>query len=100
MVKLCFGGGFERVDLASLRIHAGHDVLHNSIFAGRIQSLQDDQHRPIALGIKLVLQVGEMIGALLQQLFSVLFGAKMAGVLGIEILQPEFVAVSNAVRLG
>src|SRR5262249_54974527 len=53
-----FGGGFlEAEDLATLRVHAGHDMLDRAVLAGRIHGLEDNEDAVTAIGIKQLLRL-------------------------------------------
>ncbi len=45
----------ERMDLHSLRIHAGHHVLDRAVLSRRVHPLKNQQQPPIALCVELVL---------------------------------------------
>jgi hypothetical protein len=77
---------FEGMNIAALRVHAGHDVLNHTIFAGGVHALEDDQQRPTILRVELFLQVAEEAGAVGDNFFSVVFVLYAAGVFRIVIL--------------
>ena len=82
------------MNLASLRIHAGHDVLDHAVFAGSIHGLKNQQNRPFVLGVKDVLQIGQCLDAGRQRLLRawLVLGRKAQCVAGIKI--PEFEVLS------
>ena len=45
----------ETGDVASLGVHAGHDVLDQAVFAGGVHGLKDQQDRPLVLRVKFFL---------------------------------------------
>jgi len=47
------------VNVASLRIYAGHNVLNHAILSGGVQTLEDDQNRPAVLRVEFLLQAAE-----------------------------------------
>ena len=93
---------FEGKHLAALRIHARHDVLDGSILARRIHRLEDQKHRLAILRVKHVLQFRERLDTVLQRLFRARFvrGLQFGGVARIKILEPKFLPVGDAIRLG
>jgi hypothetical protein len=42
VIQLFAARRLESVNIASLRIHAGHDVLDHAILSGRVHGLEDD----------------------------------------------------------
>ena len=68
MVEILAARRLERVDLAALRVDAGHDVLDRAVLAGRVHRLEDGQHRPAVLRVEHVLQLGERLDAHRQRL--------------------------------
>jgi hypothetical protein len=69
VVRQLFGRGlFEGADVASLRVHARHDVLDRAVLAGSLHRLEDDEHRPGILRVEDILLHGQPRGAALQQL--------------------------------
>ena len=63
VVEILAGRRLEGVDLAALRVDAGHDVLDRAVLAGRVHRLEDQQHRPAVLRVEHVLQLGERLDA-------------------------------------
>src|ERR1700752_3412907 len=63
VVEILGGRRFEGMDLAALRIDAGHHMLDGAILAGGIQGLKDRQYRPFVLRVELVLQLSERLYA-------------------------------------
>ena len=51
MVELFLGRTLERDDLGALRIQSAHDVLDGAILPGRVDRLEDEQQRPLMLGV-------------------------------------------------
>src|SRR5262249_9141045 len=59
VIKIFACRRLERIDLAALRVDAGHDVLDRTIFSGGVHRLKDEQNCPTVLRVKHVLQFGE-----------------------------------------
>src|ERR1700675_1534087 len=68
----------ERVDLASLRIDAGHHVFDRAILPGRIHRLKNHQQAPSILRVKSVLQLRHLMDAALEKLGSIFLGLEAA----------------------
>ena len=52
MRELLGAGRLVGVDLAALRIDAGHHVLDDAVLACGVHALQNDKHRPSAVGVE------------------------------------------------
>src|SRR5579872_6667319 len=100
MVQLFFRGHFKRVDLATLGIDPGHNVLDGAIFAGRVHRLKDKQQRPFILGVKQSLQFAQASGAFFEPLLRVVLGFDLPGISRIDIRQAKFLAVVNSILFG
>ena len=100
-IVLQFLGGrsLERIDLATLRIYAGHDVLDGAVFSRGVHGLQDQQDGPAILGIEFFLQPGETRDPALERFFRVLFGFHAERFPRIEILQAEMRSIRDPERL-
>jgi len=101
MIQLLGRRRLERCHLATLRVDAGHDVLDGTVLAGGVHGLKDEQHRPGVLRIENVLQLGQGFDAHLQDFLGarLVLRFEWTGVRGINILQPECLAVGDAVGL-
>src|SRR5438552_9027688 len=64
----------EAVDLAALRVHAGHHVLDHAVLARGVHGLEDDQQGAAVRGVKHVLQRSEILGVPPEQLLIMLVG--------------------------
>src|SRR5215469_10181885 len=64
----------EGMYVASLRIHAGHDVFNGGVFAGRVHTLKNEEQSPAILGIELFLHLANDRTAFLEQVLSMLLG--------------------------
>ena len=102
VVEFLAGRRLERVDLAALRVDPGHHVFDRAVFARGIHGLENQQHRPLVLRIKFVLQFGQRLDTHGQRLFRARFVlvAQMERVGGVVILEAEFFPVRHAERLG
>src|SRR5262249_44357879 len=49
MIQVLCRWRFERIDLTSLRIHAGHHMLDGAIFACCVHCLKNQEHSPLVL---------------------------------------------------
>ena len=97
MVQLLLGRYFERHHVATLRVDARHDVFDGTVLAGGIHRLEDHQHGPLVLGVKLVLQFAQPGDALLQPFLRVLLGLQLPCVGRIDVCQPEFPVLGDAI---
>ena len=87
--------------LAALRIDARHDVLDRAVLAGRVHGLKDQQHRPAVLRVEPLLQLGQALDPLRQQVLGlVLFDIEVIGVAGIPVLEAEVVRIAHAIEFG
>jgi hypothetical protein len=77
-------------------------VLDRPVLPRRIHRLEDEEQRPAILPVKHVLQFGERTHTGLQRLLRarLVLGLEFTRVARIDILQPEFLSVPDAVRLG
>src|SRR2546428_232570 len=91
----------ERDDIAALRIDAGHDVLDRSVLAGRVHGLEDEQDGPAVLRVQHVLEMAQRLDAQREHLLRawLVLGPEIKRVGGVEVLQPEPVAVRDPERL-
>lgn len=55
------------MDVASLWVDAGHDVLDGAVFPGGVHGLKDEQQRPAVLRVKHFLEVAEAGDAVFEQ---------------------------------
>ena len=53
MIQFLGGRGFERLNPAALRVHAGHDMANRSIFSRRVHALEHDQEGTFVLRVQL-----------------------------------------------
>ncbi len=76
-------------------------MLDRAVLAGGVHRLEDEQHRPAVLRVKLVLLLGQPLDAAREQLLraGLVLGAELARVGRIEILEPEALALDDPVRL-
>src|SRR5580700_2640503 len=79
----------EGIDLATLRVHAGHDVLDGSIFSGRVHALKDEQQCGAILGVELVLKLRHGRDATLENFSCLLLRAQWPGVAGVKVFEAE-----------
>ncbi len=100
MVEILAGGRLEGMDIAALRIDAGHDVLDGTVLARCVHRLEDEKHRPFILGIEHVLHLGQEFDAYGQRFFRALFVIlfKIQCVTRVGVLEPELVPVGDAER--
>lgn len=70
-------------------------MLDGPILASRIHGLEHQQHRPLVLGIELVLQFGQRLDADLQPFLGLALVLRLEPqrVAGIDLVQPEFLPV-------
>src|ERR1041385_3178572 len=68
VIELFGARRLERIDVAALRIDAGHHMLDGAILAGGIHCLEDDQERPAILRVEPLLQLGEALDVTRKQL--------------------------------
>ena len=70
MLQLRVVRGLEGNDIDALGIHAGHHVLDRTVLAGRIQRLENDEHRPAAVRPQQLLGIGQLGDVLGQRLLA------------------------------
>ena len=76
-------------------------MLDDAVLAGGIHRLENREHRPAVLRVKHVLQVGELLDAVLQHLLGLaLVDREACGIAGIGIRQPELFGIVDAVFAG
>jgi hypothetical protein len=85
----------ERVDLAALRVDAGHHVIDDAVLAGRIHALKDHQHGPAILGPQALLQLGKPRRAAGEQLLGLVL-VDAIGFRRIAVGDPEFLRPGDA----
>src|SRR5512132_2560698 len=75
-------------------------MFDRAVLARRIHRLEDHQDPPLVLRIQPLLQLGERLDAKRENLLSarLILGFEVAGIVGIEFLQPELVAAGDAIR--
>ena len=64
-------------------------MLDHAIFAGGVHGLEDEQDRPLVLGVEFVLKVRHQGEVALEQVGAFLLGIETPGLGGVEILQAE-----------
>jgi hypothetical protein len=75
-------------------------VFDRAVFPGRVHRLKDEQQGPAVLGVEHLLLFREPRNAALEELRCVaLVQIQATGVAGIEVLQPEALALGDAERL-
>ena len=85
VIEFLGGRRLEGMHLAAHRIHAVEHVLDDAALAGCVHALQDHQHRPFVLRVKPLLQIGEMLGVLGDDLLGfVLADLEPAGIGRVE----------------
>ena len=87
----------ERVNLTAERVDARHHVLDGAVLAGRVHGLEDQQDRPAVLGIEPLLQVGQPLDAVRQQLVGGVLQGDTPGIGGLDVGQPKAGAVADAI---
>ena len=63
MGQLLGGRDLEADDVAALRVEGAHDVSDGAVLAGRVDALEDDQDRVIAVRPEPLLEVGQAVDA-------------------------------------
>ena len=96
VVQLFIARRLKGVNVTSLRIHAGHDVLDHAILASGVHSLEDDQDRPAILRIEFLLQVVEHAFARIEYTLRVLFVFHPGRGSGIPVFQSKLLSLRNA----
>jgi len=99
VVQFFNAGRFEGMDLATLRIDAGHDVLDGAVFTGGVHRLKDEQKGPAVLGVELFLHVAEADDTVLEEALRGLLVLDAVGVGGVVISQAKLSAIADAIRL-
>src|SRR6185437_4689040 len=70
MVKFTGRRLLERGDLAALRIDAVENTFNRAVLAGRVHALEDQQHRPAILRVKLLLKIVQALAVGVENLFA------------------------------
>ena len=99
VIEFLTAGRLERVDIATLRVHAGHHVLDGAVFPCGVHGLKNQQQRPAILRVEFLLHVAEQAHTIFQDVFGVLLAFDAVRIGGVEVLQPEFLAFGDAVTL-
>src|SRR5258707_13479169 len=75
------------MDLAALRVGAVEYRLDGTVLAGRIHALQDQQHRPAVLRVKLFLKIAQAFPVGIEDLFRLILveAALLVGVVRLEM---------------
>src|SRR5260370_41906534 len=75
------------MDLAALRVDAVEYRLDVTVLAGRIHALQDQQHRPAVLRVKLFLKIAQAFPVGIEDLFRLVLveAALLVGVVRLEM---------------
>src|SRR5512146_213720 len=90
VVVQVFGGRLlEAEDLAALRVYPGHHMLDRAVLASGVHRLEDEQERPLVLGVKLFLKLLQKRNAVIKKVFSLAFGAQTLSICGIKVFQTE-----------
>ena len=100
VVELLRRGRLEGIHLASLRIHAGHDVFDRSVLAGGVHRLKDQQQTPTVLRVQLLLQPGETRDSSLEPALGLAPRFDRPRVVRVDVFQPECASVPHSIRLG
>jgi hypothetical protein len=78
------------MDRTALRVHGAQDVIDSAILAARVHGLQADQQRALALGVKAVLQLAQLLTVLFDLRLGCRVGIVLALVVGIDLVKPDF----------
>jgi hypothetical protein len=102
VIEFLGGRRLEGIDLATLRIDAGHDVFDGTVLAGGVHGLEDEEQGPFVLGIEPVLEIAEEFDAAGEGFFGagLIFITELQCVAGIEIFQVKLFAVINPEWVG
>jgi hypothetical protein len=102
VIQIVRGRRLERVNVAALRIEAGHDVLDRAVLASSIHRLKDQQHGPPIPGVESVLELDQRFDAEGQRLLRprLVLRFEVQRVSGVEVLDLESVVIGDAKRLG
>src|SRR5262244_949361 len=100
VVELLIAGRLEGGDLASLGIHAGHDVFDRAVLARSVHGLEDEQHRPPLLRVEHVLELAQDLGARGEEALGsgLSLRADAQRVLRIDVVEPELLAIGHPER--
>src|SRR5580700_7972041 len=80
VIELFGAWSLEGMNIATLRIHTGHDVFDHAVFASGIHPLNDEQQRPAILRVELLLQVTEKTNTVVDNFLALLLVLDLAGV--------------------
>ena len=99
MSSLFSGGNFERSHGASGRVDAGHYVLDGAVLAGRVHALQHDEERVLLLGVKQVVEFGQLLCVLLLDRQTGIFVVKVGGIVWVSVREAELFARAGKRRV-
>ncbi len=84
------------MDARALRVHRAEHVIDRAVLARRIERLQADEERVLALRIEEVLQVAQFLVQLLHRLDGGFLPFVLGGEVGIDLLEPDIAARFDA----
>src|SRR5260370_25748372 len=97
MSKFLFARRLERAHFAPLRIETRHHMRNNAVLAGSVHPLQNDQNRPVSVGVKAFLQLRETFNVGSQKCLSfVLIEINSPGVGRINGCKPKTFGLIDA----
>jgi len=99
VVQLFIARCLEGVNVASLRIHAGHNVLDHAILSGGVQTLEDNQNRPAVLRVEFLLQAAEHAFAGIEYVLRVLLVFDAGRGSGVPVFQSKLLALRNGKKV-
>jgi hypothetical protein len=103
VIEIFSGRRLEGVDMATLRIHSGHNVFDGAILAGRVHRLKQQKHAPLVLGVKLILQFREGQNSRGERFFGsglVFLLGEFKGIAWVDILKSKILPFADAEWLG
>src|SRR5262245_18559402 len=101
VIEVFAGRRLERINLAALRIEAGHDMLDGAVFSGGVHRLKYQQYCPTVLRIEHVLKLGHEIDTHGERVLGarLVLRRKLQRVAGIDVLETKLV-VDYSERFG
>ena len=92
VIALLGGRRLEAEDLAALRVDARHDVPDRAVLARGVHRLEDHQQRVGVLRVELVLLLGELLDAVLEQRERFLLVLDRSGPTRVVVLERDLLA--------
>src|SRR5262245_16248461 len=88
------------MDLAALRVDAGHHMLDGAVLTGCVHRLEDSEQGPAILCVQPFLQIRKPLDTFGQQVFGLLLvDVEASGVASITVCQSKFLSLVDAIAI-